>query len=105
MDADAVFNGRHVAEGEKIGVVSKLSSTTPTAPHAICIFDVQCLPPRRLDLVNPYVTLISAYERLNHAAAAMRSGPRSRPLRPCACCRRRGHPSPIRQEANDNSSI
>jgi Peptidase family M23 len=63
MDADGVLNGRHVAEGEKIGVVSNyLDHPNGTSRHLH--FDVQVFTRDGWLWVNPYTTLISAYERL-----------------------------------------
>jgi len=63
MDADGVLNGRVVAEGEKIGVVSNyLDHPNGTTRHLH--FDVQVFTRDGWLWVNPYVTLISAYERL-----------------------------------------
>jgi murein DD-endopeptidase MepM/ murein hydrolase activator NlpD len=63
MDADGLFNGRHVEEGEKIGVVSNyLDHPNGTTRHLH--FDVQVFTRDGWIWVNPYVTLISAYERL-----------------------------------------
>ena len=63
MDADGVLNGRHVEEGEKIGVVSNyLDHPNGTSRHLH--FDVQVFTRDGWLWVNPYVTLISAYERL-----------------------------------------
>src|SRR4029077_2211894 len=63
MDAEGVLNGRMVAEGEKIGVVSDyLEHSNSTAPRLR--FDVQVFTRDGWIGVNPYVTLISAYERL-----------------------------------------
>ena len=63
MDADGVLNGRRVAEGEKIGVVSNyLDHPNGTSRHLH--FDVQVFTRDGWLWVNPYVTLISAYERL-----------------------------------------
>jgi hypothetical protein len=63
MDADGVLNGRRVAEGEKIGVVSNyLDYPNGTSRHLH--FDVQVFTRDGWLWVNPYVTLISAYERL-----------------------------------------
>jgi hypothetical protein len=62
MDADGVLNGRAVAEGEKIGVVSNfLDHPNGTTRHLH--FDVQLFTRDGWLWVNPYVTLISAYER------------------------------------------
>jgi hypothetical protein len=65
MDADGILNGRHVAEGEKIGVVSNfLDHPNGTSRHLH--FDVQVFTRDGWIWVNPYVTLVSAYERLIH---------------------------------------
>jgi hypothetical protein len=63
MDIDGVLNGRRVEEGEKIGVVSNyLDGPNGTTRHLH--FDVQVFTRDGWLWVNPYVTLISAYERL-----------------------------------------
>jgi hypothetical protein len=63
LDADGVFNGRLVAEGERFGVVSNyLDFPNGTSRHLH--FDVQVFTRDGWLWVNPYVTLISAYERL-----------------------------------------
>ncbi|HEY3680555.1 MAG TPA: peptidoglycan DD-metalloendopeptidase family protein [Bradyrhizobium sp.] len=63
MDADGLLNGRHVQEGEKVGVVSNyLDHPNGTSRHLH--FDVQVFTRDGWLWVNPYVTLISAYERL-----------------------------------------
>jgi len=63
MDADGVLNGRLVAEGEKIGVVSNyLDHPNGTSRHLH--FDVQVFTRDGWLWVNPYTTLVSAYERL-----------------------------------------
>ena len=63
MDADGLLNGRHVQEGETIGVVSNyLDHPNGTTRHLH--FDVQVFTRDGWLWVNPYVTLISAYERL-----------------------------------------
>jgi hypothetical protein len=63
MDADGVLNGRIVAEGEKIGVVSNyLDHPNGTSRHLH--FDVQTFTRDGWIWVNPYITLVSAYERL-----------------------------------------
>jgi hypothetical protein len=65
MDADGILNGRHVEEGEKIGVVSNyLDHPNGTSRHLH--FDVQVFTRDGWLWVNPYTTLISAYERLIH---------------------------------------
>src|SRR5208337_2722258 len=63
MDADRLLNGREVLEGEQIGVVSNyLDHPNGTTRHLH--FDVQVFTRDGWIWVNPYVTLISAYERL-----------------------------------------
>ena len=63
MDTDGVLNGRRVAEGEKLGVVSNyLDHPNGTSRHLH--FDVQVFTRDGWIWVNPYVTLISSYERL-----------------------------------------
>ena len=63
MDADGVLNGRRVAEGEKIGVVSNyLDHPNGTSRHLH--FDIQVFTRDGWLWVNPYTTLVSAYERL-----------------------------------------
>ena len=65
MDADGVLNGRHVAEGERIGVVSNyLDHPNGTTRHLH--FDVQVFTRDGWLWVNPYTTLIASYERLIH---------------------------------------
>ena len=63
LDADGILNGRSVVEGEKIGVVSNyLDHPNGTSLHLH--FDVQVFTRDGWLWVNPYVTLISAYERM-----------------------------------------
>jgi murein DD-endopeptidase MepM/ murein hydrolase activator NlpD len=63
MDANGILNGRRVAEGEKIGVVSNyLDHPNGTSRHLH--FDVQVFTRDGWLWVNPYTTLVSAYERL-----------------------------------------
>jgi hypothetical protein len=65
MDADGILNGRPVDEGEKLGVVSNyLDHPNGTTRHLH--FDVQVFTRDGWLWVNPYVTLVSAYERLIH---------------------------------------
>ena len=66
MNADGLLNGRIVAEGEKIGVVSNyLDHPAGTSMHLH--FDVQVFTRDGWIWVSPYVTLVSAYERLIRA--------------------------------------
>jgi hypothetical protein len=63
MDADGILNGRIMAEGDKIGVVSNyLDHPNGTSRHLH--FDVQIFTRDGWIWVNPYITLVSAYERL-----------------------------------------
>ena len=63
LDADRVLNGRRVEEGEKIGVVSNyLDHPNGTTRHLH--FDIQVFTRDGWLWVSPYVTLVSAYERL-----------------------------------------
>ncbi|MET3845941.1 murein DD-endopeptidase MepM/ murein hydrolase activator NlpD [Bradyrhizobium sp. OAE829] len=63
LDADGILNGRQVTEGEKIGVASNyLDFPNGTSLHLH--FDVQVFTRDGWIWVNPYTTLISAYERL-----------------------------------------
>lgn len=63
LDADGILNGRRVAEGEKIGVVSNyLDFPNGTSYHLH--FDIQVFTRDGWIWVNPYTTLIASYERL-----------------------------------------
>ena len=63
MDADHLLNGREISEGEQIGVVSNyLDHPNGTSRHLH--FDVQLFTRDGWIWVNPYATLIAAYERL-----------------------------------------
>lgn len=63
MDADGLLNGRSLREGEPIGVVSNyLDHPNGTTRHLH--FDVQVFTRDGWIWVNPYMTLIAAYERL-----------------------------------------
>ncbi len=65
MDADGLLNGRELMEGDQMGVVSNyLDHPNGTSRHLH--FDVQVFTHDGWIWVNPYVTLISAYERLIH---------------------------------------
>ena len=63
LDADGVLHGRRVIEGERIGVVSNYQDH-PGGTTSHLHFDVQVFTRDGWLWVNPYVTLISAYERL-----------------------------------------
>jgi hypothetical protein len=63
MDADGAVSGRSVAEGEEFGQVANYQDRaggTTTHLH----FDVQAFTRDGWIWVNPYVTLIAAYERM-----------------------------------------
>jgi Peptidase family M23 len=63
MDEDGVLHGRRVSEGEKIGLVSNFQDHAGgTTSHLH--FDIQVFTRDGWIWVNPYTTLISAYERL-----------------------------------------
>ena len=97
MDADGVLNGRRVAEGEKIGVVSNYQDYPNGTSHHLH-FDVQVFTRDGWLWVNPYVTLIASYERLIRGrgreigTAAPRLPPpwRMRCRRMCCVARRAG---------------
>jgi hypothetical protein len=63
LDADGVLSGRSVAEGERIGVVSNYMDH-PNGTSLHLHFDTQVFTRDGWLWVNPYVTLVSAYERL-----------------------------------------
>ncbi|MDN5002037.1 M23 family peptidase [Bradyrhizobium sp. GCM10027634] len=66
LNADGILNGRIVSEGEKIGVISNyLDHPAGTSMHLH--FDVQVFTRDGWIWVSPYVTLVSAYERLIRA--------------------------------------
>ncbi|MET4068764.1 hypothetical protein ABID58_003562 [Bradyrhizobium sp. S3.2.6] len=66
LNADGVLNGRIVTEGEKIGVISNyLDHPAGTSMHLH--FDVQVFTRDGWIWVSPYVTLVSAYERMIRA--------------------------------------
>ncbi len=80
MDADGLLNGRRLSEGEKIGVVSNyLDHPNGTSRHLH--FDVQVFTRDGWLWVNPYTTLVSAYERLIRGRGR-EIGPSPDPLRP-----------------------
>jgi murein DD-endopeptidase MepM/ murein hydrolase activator NlpD len=63
LDKDGILDSRRVDEGEKIGLVSNYMDH-PGGTTAHLHFDVQVFTRDGWIWVNPYVTLISAYERL-----------------------------------------
>lgn len=63
LDADGAVHGRRVTEGEKIGLLSNFQNRVGgTTSHLH--FDLQVFTRDGWLWVNPYATLISAYERL-----------------------------------------
>jgi hypothetical protein len=100
MDADELLNGRHVAEGERIGVVSNyLDHPNGTSRHLH--FDVQVFTHDGWIWVNPYVTLISAYERLIRGRGR-EIGPQSAPSAAVAHALPLDANHPDAQEGGDN---
>jgi hypothetical protein len=99
MDADGILNGRHVDEAEKIGVVSNyLDHPNGTSRHLH--FDVQVFTRDGWLWVNPYTTLVSAYERLIRGRGR-EIGPESAPSSPAVA-----HASPedaIRPDAREGT--
>jgi len=63
MDADALLNGRHVSEGETIGLVSNYQDY-PGGTTSHLHFDLQVFTRDGWLWVNPYATLIASYEHL-----------------------------------------
>lgn len=63
LDADGILHGRRVAEGERIGMVSNYQDH-PGGTTSHLHFDAQVFTRDGWLWINPYVTLISAYERL-----------------------------------------
>jgi murein DD-endopeptidase MepM/ murein hydrolase activator NlpD len=100
MDADGVLNGRHVNEGEKIGVVSNyLDQPNGTSRHLH--FDIQVFTRDGWLWVNPYVTLISAYEHLIRGRGR-EIGPESVSLPAVAHALPEDVLRPIRKEGGEN---
>ena len=63
MDADDLLNGRRVHEGEIIGEVSNFSMKEAGTSYHVH-FDMQVPTKYGWVFVNPYMTLVTAYERL-----------------------------------------
>jgi hypothetical protein len=63
MDADNLLSGRRVHEGEIIGAVSNFSMKEAGTSYHVH-FDVQVPTKVGWVFVNPYMTLVAAYERL-----------------------------------------
>ena len=98
LDADGILNGRAVAEGEKIGVVSNyLDRPNGTSRHLH--FDVQVFTRDGWLWVNPYVTLISAYERLIRGRGRESGPSRPAPLPSRMRCGRKSSDRPNAERA------
>ena len=63
MDADNLLSGRRVHEGEVIGQVSNFSMREAGTSYHVH-FDIQVPTRHGWVFVNPYMTLVAAYERL-----------------------------------------
>jgi hypothetical protein len=63
MDADNLLSGRRVYEGEVIGEVGNYSGRENGTSYHLH-FDIQVPTRHGWVLVNPYMTLVAAYERL-----------------------------------------
>jgi murein DD-endopeptidase MepM/ murein hydrolase activator NlpD len=63
MDSDGLLSGRRVHEGEIIGEVSNFSMKEAGTSYHLH-FDIQVPTRRGWVFVNPYMTLVTAYERL-----------------------------------------
>ena len=63
MDADNLFSGRRVHEGEVIGQVSNFDKRANGTTYHLH-FDIQVPTKNGWVFVNPYMTLVTAYERL-----------------------------------------
>lgn len=63
MDAEGLLNGRHVSEGETIGLVSNFQDY-PGGTTSHLHFDMQVFTRDGWLWVNPYAALITSYERL-----------------------------------------
>jgi hypothetical protein len=63
MDADNLLSGRHVDEGEVIGEVGNYSMKEAGTSYHLH-FDIQVPTRDGWVFVNPYMTLVAAYERL-----------------------------------------
>jgi murein DD-endopeptidase MepM/ murein hydrolase activator NlpD len=63
MDADNLLSGRHIDEGEVIGEVGNYSMKEAGTSYHLH-FDIQVPTSDGWVFVNPYMTLVSAYERL-----------------------------------------
>ncbi|MEI8153506.1 MAG: M23 family metallopeptidase [Hyphomicrobiales bacterium] len=74
MDAEGLLNGRRVHEGEIIGEVSNFSMKEAGTSYHLH-FDVQVPTRHGWVFVNPYMTLVTAYERLIGERGAELSDP------------------------------
>ena len=75
MDAEGLLNGRRVHEGEIIGEVSNFSMKEAGTSYHLH-FDVQVPTRHGWVFVNPYMTLVTAYERLIGERGTELSDPR-----------------------------
>ena len=74
MDADNLLSGRRVHEGEVIGQVSNFSIREAGTSYHVH-FDIQVPTRHGWVFVNPYMTLVAAYERLIGERGAELSDP------------------------------
>jgi hypothetical protein len=74
MNADNLLSGRRVHEGEVIGQVSNFSKKENGTSHHLH-FDIQVPTKNGWVFVNPYVTLVAAYERLIGARGTLLGEP------------------------------
>jgi hypothetical protein len=98
MDADGLLSGRVVAEGETIGFVSNYQDY-PGGTTSHLHFDLQVFTRDGWLWVNPYVTLVAAYERLL-AARGTEIQPEPPPVATIAGALT---PEPPRSEANGDA--
>jgi len=74
MDTDNLLSGRRVREGEVIGQVSNFNKRENGTSYHLH-FDIQVPTKDGWVFVNPYMTLVAAYERLIGARGVELSGP------------------------------
>jgi len=74
MDTDNLLSGRRVREGEVIGQVSNFNKKENGTSYHLH-FDIQVPTKDGWVFVNPYMTLVAAYERLIGARGVELSGP------------------------------
>lgn len=96
MDADGLVHGRRLGEGEVIGAVANYQDRSAgTSVHLH--FDIQVFTRDGWIWVNPYTTLIAAYERLIDQRGRLYQPPRPEP-------RHEGPPEPEAPSAPTESS-